>query len=153
MDRRGYAAARLAYRPAAGRDCAVLVPLAPYALAPATFRFTAVAALAGRAPLGGRREVALAAYLVARLAHAALPERGLSSIVRQERVVHARSWLSTIALPALVRPSLTVLVDASSGAPAEVSKALKTVIAVIAEFLDASSVGELTRLATELDTH
>ena len=39
----------------------------PYALTPTTFRFRALAALAGRAPLGGGRETALASYVVARL--------------------------------------------------------------------------------------
>src|SRR5690349_12491010 len=40
----------------------------PYALSSPAFRFRALAVLAGRAPLGGQREVALATYLAARLA-------------------------------------------------------------------------------------
>jgi len=56
---------------------AVLFAAPPYALAPTSFRFPALAALAGRAPLGGQREVVLAAYVVARLAHDTLAERGV----------------------------------------------------------------------------
>ena len=41
----------------------------PYSLESLAFPFPALAALAGRLPLGGGREVALAAMLVARLAH------------------------------------------------------------------------------------
>ena len=65
----------------------------PYALATTTFRFAALAALAGRAPLGGQREVALATYLAARLAQDVLPERGVPQTSRAERAVGAKSWL------------------------------------------------------------
>src|SRR5262245_54071178 len=67
----------------------------PYALASTPFRFPALAALAGRAPLGGQREVALATYLAARLAHDTLPERAVSPTTRTERAANARTWLST----------------------------------------------------------
>jgi hypothetical protein len=52
----------------------------PYALEPLSFRFAALAALAGRAPIGGQREVALATYVVARLAHDAAPTRMVAAV-------------------------------------------------------------------------
>ena len=63
----------------------MIVSQPPYALAATPFRFPALASLAGRAALGGDREVALATYLAARLAHDTLPDRGLSQPIRAER--------------------------------------------------------------------
>ena len=123
----------------------------PYALSPTTFRFAALAALAGRAPLGGQREVALATYLSARLAHDVLPERALSQPGRAERAGNAKSWLSTLSLPAPVRPALANLVDASAGERAAVAPALRTVMTVTANFLDSAARLELEQLATALD--
>jgi hypothetical protein len=131
-------------------DCAVLVSHPPYALSPTTFRFPALASLAGRAPLGGHREVALAAYLVARLAHDVLPERGLAQATRAERAGNAKNWLSTLALPTSVRPALARLVDASSGGRPGVGDALRNVIAVADAFLDSAARSELEHLSAAL---
>lgn len=123
----------------------------PYALAPTPFRFAALAALAGRAPLGGHREVALATYLAARLAHDALPERGLLPALRAERAANAKHWLSTLALPAPVRPALARLLDASAGDVATILDALAGVIAVTANFLDSGARSELVKLSAVLE--
>lgn len=123
----------------------------PYALAPTPFRFAALAALAGRAPLGGQREVALATYFVARLAHDVLPERGLLQAVRAERAANAKHWLSTLGLPPSVRPALARLIDASAGDGAAIAEALAAVIAVTANFLDSGARSDLTKLAAVLD--
>lgn len=123
----------------------------PYVLSPTAFRFPALAALAGRAPLGGHREVVLAAYLAARLADDSLPERGLARTVRAERAGHARAWLSTLALPASVRPALGVLVEASGGEWTSLSSAIRTVMTVTSSFLDPSARLELDKLAASLD--
>src|SRR5881396_4039624 len=56
-----------------GRNWRVIAAHPPYALAPLSFRFAALATLAARAPIGGQREVALATYVAARLAHDAIP--------------------------------------------------------------------------------
>src|SRR5262245_4452462 len=91
----------------------VLASLPPFAVAPTPFRFGALAALAGRAAIGGQREVALATYMAVRLAHDVLPEHELEPTVRAERALAAKSWLSTVALPANVRPVLVRLVEAT----------------------------------------
>jgi hypothetical protein len=130
----------------------------PYALSPTTFRFAALAALAGRAPIGGKREVALATYLVARLTHDTLPPRELPRELRAERAAAARNWLSTLALPAAVRPPLLKLVDATAGeAPARspaasgaAAHALAGVIAVTANYLGVAASLELTQLAAAI---
>jgi hypothetical protein len=130
----------------------VLAAQPPYALAPTSFRFAALAALSGRAPLGGQREVALAIYLSARLAHDVLPEQAVGAHIRSERAGHARSWLSTVVLPAPVRPTVTALVDASAGDRTMVGPAIRAVIAASSVFLDAASLAELDQLARLLDT-
>jgi hypothetical protein len=123
----------------------------PYALAPTSFRFPALAMLAGRAPLGGQREVALAVYLAARLADDSIPARGLAHATRSERATGAKSWMSTLALPAAVRPALGKLVEASAGEPAEVADAVRNVTSVTANFLDSNARSELDQLAATLD--
>jgi hypothetical protein len=122
----------------------------PYALAMTTFRFPALAALAGRAPLGGHREVALGTYLAARMVHDTLPERGVSPATRAERANSARTWLSTLALPAAVRPALTKLVESSAGSPESAGQAVRNVTAVTANFLDSGARSELENLAASL---
>ncbi len=123
----------------------------PYGLAPTPFRFGALAALAGRAPLGGRREVALATFLAARLVDDVLDEKGLAAPVRVERAASARSWLSTLVLPVPVRQPLARLIDSSAGGADGASRALRAVIAVTAEFLDRAARLELERLAETLE--
>ena len=128
-------------------DSAVIVSQPPYALAPTPFRFPALASLAGRAPLGGEREVALATYLAARLAHDALAERGIPQPIRAERAVSAKSWLSTLSLPASTRSALVKLVEASGADANGVAVALRGVIAATSNRLDRGARSELDRLA------
>jgi hypothetical protein len=123
----------------------------PYALEATSFRFPALAALAGRSALGGQREVALATYLAARLAHDVLPSRGLSSAVRGERANGAKTWLSTLALPAGVRPALARLVETSGSGPGPTAEALRAVIAATTTLLDGRSKAELDQLAAALE--
>jgi pyocin large subunit-like protein len=93
----------------------------------------------------------LATYLAARLADDVLDENGLSPAVRVERSGNARSWLSTVALPAPVRQPLARLIDSTGGQAAPVSQALRAVMAVTAEFLDRASRLELEQLAETLE--
>jgi hypothetical protein len=129
----------------------VIVSQPPYALSLITFRFPALAALAGRAPLGGQREVALAAYLAAKLAHDALPDGPLTQPLRGERAASAKSWLSTLALPAAVRPALMRLIDASAGDRRGVAEAVRGVLSATAGLLDARARSELDQLAGALE--
>ena len=128
-------------------DWAVIPTQPPYALAPTPFRFPALASLAGRAPLGGDREVVRATYLAARLAHDALADRGIAQPVRAERAVHAKSWLATLSLPASIRPALAKLMDASGGDGKAVGAALRAVIGATSSRLDPPGRAELNRLA------
>ncbi len=122
----------------------------PFAVAPTSFRFPGLAALAGRAPLGGQREVALAVYLVARLAQDALPDRGLTEATRAERAAAAKAWLSGVTLPAPVRATLAKGVEASSGTPEAAGLAVREVSAAAATYLDSSARMELDQLAGTL---
>ena len=126
------------------------MPNPPYAVPATSFRFAALATLAGKAPLGGRREVALAVYLAARLADDTLPERGVSPEARTERAAHAKSWLSSMALAAPVRAALARLLDATANGRVAAAVALPAVIAATGSQLDAGARSELDRLAATL---
>ena len=119
---------------------------APYAVATSHFRFRALASLAGRAPLGGQREVALAMYLLARLVDDCRPAKALSRDVRVARSAAARSWLANTALPAAVRSSFARLAESTEGDPPAILTALSGAIASAATYLDPASRLELERL-------
>ncbi len=124
-------------------------PDLPYALTPLQFPFPALVALAGRLPLGGGREVALAALVVARLAHDALGAPGAPSLGAAEREVRAaaaRVWLASLALPAPVRTACARCVDATAGPPAGLSAPVRSLLHVVAAQLDPAGVRELERL-------
>lgn len=93
-------------------------PLPPYALATPVFRFRALASLAGRAPLGGPRELAIACFIGARLAAALTPGSTLphDDATRAARATGARAWLASAALPAPTRASVARLFD-TTGRP------------------------------------
>jgi hypothetical protein len=123
----------------------------PYVLDKPVFRFARLAAQAGRSPVGGGREVALAAYLSARLAHDCLPERGIDRETRSLRASAAGNWLSALTLAAPVRTAFSDLMATSGGAPAEVAVMLRRVIAVTAQTLENGARLELERLAAALE--
>jgi hypothetical protein len=122
----------------------------PYSLEPLAFPFPALAALAGRLPLGGGREVALASLLMARLASGL---HGPDSVEAPERVARAASakvWLASLALPAATRAPFARCVDSTAGTAALVAIALRSVIAVTAPHLDGPSVQELEQVVQRL---
>lgn len=123
----------------------------PYALAPVTFRFRALAALAGRAPLGGARETALASYVVARLAVGCLPGATLPVEDRGVRASAARTWLASLALPVPVRAPFVKVIESTRGdsRPA-VGAAIVTATDIAASYLDAPAIAELRALAAQL---
>lgn len=123
----------------------------PYALAPVTFRFRAIAALAGRAPLGGGRETALACYVVARLAVGCLPDSTLPAEDRAARASAARTWLASLALPVPIRAPLVKVIESTrhDSRPA-VAAAIVTAADIAASYLDGPALAELRALATEL---
>jgi hypothetical protein len=140
------------YRRARGDDTFSTMPNPPYAVPTTSFRFAALATLAGKAPLGGRREVALAVYLSARLADDTLPERGVSTETRVARATHARSWLSSMAVPAPVRPVLVKLIDTTGAGGTATAQAIVAVISATGTYLDDGARLELERLARTIST-
>jgi hypothetical protein len=122
----------------------------PYAVPPTELRFPALAALAGRAPLGGDREVVLAVYLAARLAHDCQSGAGLSDAARAERGATAKTWMSTFAIPAGVRPAIARVIDSAAGDAASISDDLRALVGSARVYLDIQSQAELERLAGTL---
>lgn len=123
----------------------------PYALAPTPFRFRALAALAGRAPLGGGRETALASYVVARLAAGCLPGAALALEERDARALAARTWLASLALPVPVRAPLVKVIESTRQENrAAVGAAVVTAADIAASYLDGPAVAELRALAAQL---
>ena len=122
-------------------------PRAPYSLEPNAFPLPALAALAGRASLGGQRETALACFLVGRLiASAAAPaadsERG------RERLQGVKHWLGSAALAPNLRQALAKAAEcASDGDKAGVKSAIDSVMTVTANQLDPAARLELARLS------
>lgn len=129
----------------------MIVSQPPYALPPTPFRFPALASLAGRAPLGGEREVALATYLAARLADDCLADHAIALEIRVERAASAKNWLSTLSLPAGTRAALVALLDASGADGNGVATAVRGVIAATTNRLDRASRAELERLADSFE--
>jgi hypothetical protein len=123
-------------------------PRAPYGLEPTAFPFPALATMAGRAPLGGPREIALACFLVARIAGDATSEHPvLTGDQRMERAQGVKHWLGGATIPAPVKNALSRLADATTNEDRSVMKAaLESVMAVTANQLDSGARLELGRL-------
>lgn len=123
----------------------------PYSLAPTPFRFRALAALAGRAPLGGGRETALASYVVGRLAAGCLAGAALAREERDARALAARTWLASLALPVPVRAPLVKVIESTRQEDrAAVGAAVVTAADIAASYLDGPAVAELRALAAQL---
>jgi hypothetical protein len=123
----------------------------PYALVTPAFAFRALAVLAGRAPLGGPRETALATLVAARLALGSAPPTPLAAAARRARAEAGRLWLSSVTVPAAVRSAIARLVDASGGDdPRAVIAALAKVTDVTAPHLTRNARSELDRLGARL---
>ena len=122
----------------------------PYSLDRLSFPFPALAALAGRLPLGGGREVALASLLIARLAHGLRSPDPMTAPDRVARAASAKVWLASLALPAATRAPFARCVEATANSPLQVAGALRALIAATAMHLDGSAVHELERLTRQL---
>lgn len=130
----------------------VPVTLPPYALPAPTFRFRNLATLAGRAPIGGAREVALACFVAARLANDCCdPMLDLDEDARTTRCAGAKAWLGSIAIPSPVRTPVAKLAEASANGHPEAMAPLVRALAKAAEsFLDPAARAELDTLAASL---
>lgn len=91
---------------------AEVIALPPYALAPVTFRFRALVALAERLPLGGERELAVAWLVAARVVWDWRGPGAFSQEASAARAQAARQWLQTLSLPAGTRTAFHTLLDA-----------------------------------------
>ena len=141
------------YPPVSLRSTLSNVPpaLPPYALAAPVFRFRHLASLAGRAPIGGAREVALACFVAARLASECTTEMEEDSTARADRCAAAKAWLGTLALPASIRTSVTRCAESSvDGAPSAVGREIAALAQAATTYLDAHSRAELETLASSL---
>lgn len=122
----------------------------PYSLRALTFPFPALAALAGRLPLGGGREIALAALTGARLASAMLEPDPLSPADRTTRAAAARVWLASIALPAAMRAPFMRCFESTASTPSGAAGTVRSLLMVINVHLDGPASQELDRLARRL---
>lgn len=119
-------------------------------MAPIVFPFRALAAYAGRAPLGRGREVALACLMAARLSAPALGAP-LPLPVRAARAAGASRWFASLALPTALRAPLVRVATASArDGISELADALAAVIAVARKHLDESSIAELDGVVQRL---
>ena len=125
--------------------------LPPFALATPTFRFKALASHAGRASLGGDREVALACFVSARLIAGLLPPLAIGSVDSSARATAAKQWLASLSVPSPTRTAATAAFDAVAGNNFKAAgKALKTLIEAGRAQLDQASISEMTELVNEL---
>ena len=123
----------------------------PYALATPVFRFKALASHAGRASLGGDREVALACFAAARLALGMLPPFMLAPGDAAARITNTRQWLSSLNLPPAARSSCSAVADAVATNNKRMTvHAVSTLIESCIRHLDQASVAELHELMAEL---
>jgi len=123
----------------------------PYALATPTFRLKALASHAGRASLGGDREVALACFVSARLVAGMLPPLSIPPADSATRAVAARQWLASLMVPASTRAAaVAARVAVADNDFRAAGKGLRMLIEAGGSHLDPASTAELTELLNEL---
>jgi hypothetical protein len=123
----------------------------PFALATPTFPFRALASHAGRAALGGDREVLLACFAIARLAAGMLPPYMLAPGDAATRIASTRQWLASLALSAAARTAAAGAVEAiSRGNRKTVAHAISRLCEAASGQLDQPSIMELRGLIDEL---
>ncbi len=127
--------------------------LPPFAVPPLRFPFRALAARVGRAPLGGEREVALVALMIARLSADAFGEHALSAAQRAERATAAKSWLASLAVPSRARPVLVRALDATARDGETIAAALGDLVKVVGQWLDEPCIAELRAITAAPFVH
>ena len=122
-----------------------------FALATPVFRFRSLAALSGRASLGGDRETLLACLQLARLCAGILPPNALSRELTLERTEHTKQWLSSLAIPSGIRSTAFGVIGGLTGHDrARCALAFEDLVKAAAGQLDEASRAELTALMHEL---
>jgi hypothetical protein len=126
--------------------------LPPFALSTPVFRFRGLAGHAGRSPLGGGRETALACFAIARLAAGMLPPVMLAAGDAATRASSARNWLASLSLPQPARTAAVAAIDAiASGSRRAAAECIIALAAAAETQLDNPSSVELHDLADELN--
>jgi len=129
-----------------------MIQAPPYALSIPVFRLKALASHAGRAALGGDREIALACFAVARLALGMLPPFLLTPADAATRIANTKQWLSSLSLPVSARSACIAVADAAASANRRATvHAISGLIEACARNLDQASIAELHELMAELD--
>jgi hypothetical protein len=129
----------------------VIGQLPRFALTPPVFRFRALAALAGRASLGGDRETLIACLQLGRLCAGLLPPYRLSPELVAERTEHTRQWLASVAVPSGIRSTAFGVFGGLTGHDrSRLSLAFEDLVKAAAGQLDEVSRVELNALVREL---
>lgn len=122
-----------------------------FALATPRFRFRALAACAGRASLGGDREVAMACLVAGRLAAGMLAPYTITPSEAKARSVAAKQWLASLSVPSTIRGALVEVADAvASGSKTSAAATLTVLITVAARSLDEAAATELRTMIADL---
>ena len=129
-----------------------MIDLTPrYALATPVFRFRALAALSGRASLGGDRETLVACLQLGRLCAGILPPYDISRELTSERTENTKQWLSSLAVPSGIRSTAFGIFGALSGFDrARCAIAFTDLVKAASAQLDEASRAELNALLAEL---
>ncbi|HYN80055.1 MAG TPA: hypothetical protein VES88_01020 [Gemmatimonadaceae bacterium] len=123
----------------------------PFALAPSSFRFRALASHAGHASLGGDREIALACFVAARLGAGLLPPFSFVPADAGRRAAGARQWLASMSMPPVLKAAAGAAIDASAeGLDVVAAQALANLLLIASVHLDEGSFTEMRVLIDEL---
>jgi hypothetical protein len=129
----------------------VIGQLPRFALTTPVFRFRSLAALAGRAPLGGDRETVIACLQLARVCAGLLPPYQLSRELTDERTEHTRQWLASVAVPSGIRSTAFGVFGGLTGHDrARLALAFEDLVKAAAGQLDEASRVELNTLVQQL---
>jgi hypothetical protein len=129
-----------------------VIDLTPrYALATPVFRFRALAALSGRASLGGDRETLVACLQLGRLCAGILAPYEISRELTTERTENTKQWLSSLAVPSGIRSTAFGIFGALSGLDrARCAIAFTDLVKAASAQLDEAARAELNVLLMEL---
>ena len=127
------------------------VPHASLTLQPREFPFPALAAYAAVAPLGREREIAMACLLCARLVDGTSPPLEQSLEIRRARAAGAHTWMASHQMSARLRAGFERLIEATAANdPAQIGRALRSVIEMAGPRLDDASRTELQKLLSRI---
>lgn len=125
----------------------------PYALETISFGFTTLALCAGRAVLGGDRDLVLGVFMAARLAQGRLPPIRLETAQAAGRAERAKLWLAGLTMPQPARMALLRAFDATAASPDKAADAIAELSRTATGHIDTASQQELNDLVAQLRLH